>query len=411
MRLDAKTVARLTLPDGKSEQVYWDSKLRGFGLRLRRRGERLHKTWISQYRVAGRTRKTTHGDAEVVSESRAREAARKVLANVALGGDPQAERIAKRQAAMRTFRAVTASYLEAYERERRPSSYRVTKLYLTGAYFKPLHAMAVSEITHADIAASIRRVENARSATTAGAARRAVSAFFAWAISEGLMGRNPINPVAGTRRPADPTPRNRVVTIGELAAIWKATEDDPLESEAWRDYSRIIRLLILLAARASEVGGMTWDEFDLSAGAWTLPRERSKNNREHALVLPKAALDIVGGASRRPDREHLFGSHSDGFKQWGEMKQRLDRRLAGKVKAWRVHDLRRSAATHMAEIGVMPYVIEECLNHTTGRSVVSRTYNKSRYSREVRSALAQWSEYLLLVVEGRESKVIPIAAA
>jgi hypothetical protein len=44
MRLDAKMVAGLTLPDGKSEQVYWDRKLRGFGLRLRRRGERLHKT-------------------------------------------------------------------------------------------------------------------------------------------------------------------------------------------------------------------------------------------------------------------------------------------------------------------------------------------------------------------------------
>jgi hypothetical protein len=209
MRLNAKMIAGLTLPAGKSEQVYWDDKLRGFGLRLRRRGGRLHRTWISQYRVAGRTGKTTHGDAELVSESKARAAARPVLANVALGKSPQAERAAKRAAAALTFRSVVASYLDAYERERRPSSHRVTKLYLTGAYFKPLHAMAVSEVTHADIAASIRRIENNHSATTAGAARRAVSAFFAWAISEGLMGRSPVNSVAGTRRPADPAPRDR----------------------------------------------------------------------------------------------------------------------------------------------------------------------------------------------------------
>jgi integrase len=93
------------------------------------------------------------------------------------------------------------------------------------------------------------------------------------------------------------------------------------------------------------------------------------------------------------------------------MKQKLDRRLADKVKAWRVHDLRRSAATHMADIGVMPHVIEECLNHTTGRSVVSRTYNKSRYGREVTAALARWSECVLAAVDGRASKIIPIAAA
>jgi integrase len=410
MRLNVKTIAGLTLPAGKSEQVYWDDNLRGFGLRLRRRGGRLHRTWISQYRVAGRTGKTTHGDAELVSESKARAAVRQVLANGALGADPQAERAAKRAAAALTFRAVAASYLDAYERTRRPSSYHVTKLYLTGAYFKPLHAMAVSEVTHADIAAAIRRIENNHSAITAGAARRAVSGFFAWTIAEGLMGRSPINPMAGTRRPTDPAPRDRVLSIEELVAVWKAVEDDPQESEAWRDYCRIIRLLILLLCRASEIGGMAQVEFDFGPGAvvWTLPRERSKNKREHPLVLPEAALDIVR-ASVRHGRERLFGAHSDGFTQWSEMKQKLDRRLGDKVKGWRVHDLRRSAATHMAEIGVMPHVIEECLNHVTGRSVVSRTYNRSRYSREVTSALARWSEYMLAVVEGRASKLIPIA--
>jgi integrase len=362
MKLDAKTIAGLTLPDGKSEQVYWDDKLRGFGLRLRRRGGRVHRTWISQYRVAGRTGKTTHGDAVLAPESKARAAARQVLANVALGKSPQAERAARRAAAALTFRSVAASYLDAYKRARRPSSYYVTKLYLTGAYFKPLHAMAVSEVTHADIAAAIRRIENNHSAITAGAARRAVSGFFAWTIAEGLMGRSPVNPVAGTRRPADSAPRDRVLSIKELTAVWKATEDDPQESEGWRDYCRIIRLLILLLGRAGEIGGMVWDEFDLGAGTWTLPRERSKNKREHALVLPKAALDIVRTPLWR-DREHLFGGHDDGFTQWSDMKQKLDRRLDGQVQAWRVHDLRRSAATHMAEIGVMPHVIEECLNH------------------------------------------------
>jgi integrase len=413
MRLDAKTIAGLTPPKGKPECVHWDSELPGFGLRSRRRGEKLHRTWIVQYRIAGRSRKATLGDARAVSAAQAREAARMLLAKVALGADPQAERAAKRQAATRTFRAVAALYLEAYRRERRPNSYRVTKLYLTGPYFRPLHAMGVNEIAHADVAARIRSIQNNHSAPTASAARRAVSALFAWAIAEGLLGRNPVNPVIGTRRPADPTPRDRVLTNDELAAIWKATEDDPQALEGWRDYSRVIRLLMLLGARANEVGGMTWAEIDVDAGVWTLPKERSKNGRAHAILLPKPALDIVAGARRRPEGKSLFGSPRLGFKRWASMKAELDRRLGDQVKPWRAHDLRRSAATHMAEIGVMPHIIEAALNHYSGhRSGIAGVYNRARYDREVAAALARWSEHLLAAVEGRVGgdRVVPLRA-
>src|SRR5262249_1118413 len=158
-------------------------------------------------------------------------------------------------------RSVVASYLEARERELRPSSYRVTKLYLTGSYFKPLHASAVSEIAHADISACVRSIERERSSATAAAAPPAVSTLFAWAIAEGLMGRSPVNPVIGTRRPADPTPRDRVLTDAELVAIWKATGSDA-------DYDRIVRLLMLLGSRASEIGRMRRGEIDLTVGTW-----------------------------------------------------------------------------------------------------------------------------------------------
>src|SRR6266567_1911524 len=149
MRLDARTTSNLALPSGKAEQIFWDSELRGFGLRLRLRGDRLHRTWIAQYRANGRTRRPTLGSAETLLAHEARTAARKVLAGVALGGDPQKERETKRKAATRTFRAVVGSYLEARQSELRASSMRVTRIYLTGDYFKPLHSTPVSEVTHA----------------------------------------------------------------------------------------------------------------------------------------------------------------------------------------------------------------------------------------------------------------------
>ena len=401
MRLDTKTIAGLTtLPHGKSEQFYWDDELKGFGFRLRQRAGRLHRTYVAQYRANGRTRRPTLGTAEVLLAPEARTAARKVLAGVALGGDPQREREAKRQAQAHTFAATAAAYLEARKSGLRPASYRAADLYLTGDYFKPLHPAAVSEITHGDVAAALRTIGRERSAATASAARRAVSTFFGWAIAEGLMGERPVNPVIGTNRPADPKPRDRVLTSSELAAIWNATGSED-------DYDRVIRLLMLLGSRANEVGGLRWSELDLDAGTWTLPAERSKNHRAHAITLPAPALEILRAIPCRPDRDHVFGVRSEGFVRWPEKKQTLNRLLGDRVKPWVVHDLRRSAATHMAELGVMPHVIESILGHH--RQNVATTYNRSRYDREAAAALERWSEHVLALAEGRKVDVNVIA--
>lgn len=401
MRLDNRTIAELALPLGKAEQIYWDDELRGFGLRLRLRGNRLHRTWIAQYRADGRQRRPTLGTLDMVRPAEARAAARKLLAKVALGSDPQGEKEAKQRAAARTFRAVVASYLEARARELRPSSYRVTKLYLTGPYFRPLHAFAISAITHADVAACIRAIENAHSTPTAGAARRAISTLFGWAIAEGLM--PPPNPVIGTRRPTDPIPRDRVLSGSELAAIWNATSTDA-------DYHRIVRLLILTGARAQEIGGMCWSELDLDVGTWSLPKARSKNGRAHEIVLPAAALAILRAIERQGSRDLLFGVRGDsGFTHWSDRKRDLDLQLAGKVRPWRLHDVRRSVATGMADIGIAPHIVEAVLNHYSGhRRGVGGIYNRSRYDREVTAALARWAAHLADLVEGRKSKVITL---
>jgi integrase len=403
MRLDTKTTSNLALPDGKTEQIFWDSELRGFGLRLRRRGDRLHRSWIAQYRVNGRTRRPKLGSAETLLAHEARAAARKVLAGAALGGDPQQEKQTRRRAATRVFSAVVGSYLEARRTELRANSFRSVKRYLTGPYFKPLHVIGVSEITHADVAACIRTIEQTRSAITAGCARRALSTLFAWAIAEGLMGPRPINPVVGTRQPAGSVPRDRVLTNAELVAIWNATASDAY-------YSKIVRLLMLLASRPAEIGGMRWAELNLDTGTWSLPKQRSKNHRAHEIVLSKPALAIIRSVEQQPGRDCLFGAHV-GFKQWWTAKLMLDRQLGDQVKPWRLHDVRRSVATGMADIGIMPHVIEQVLNHQSGhRAGVAGIYNRARYDREVTAALVRWSEHLLALVEGRASNIVALTA-
>ena len=131
MRLDAKTVAGLKLPAGKDDHLEWDDELAGFGVRLRASGRR---AWIVQYRPpwSRRTRRVTLGTTEKVTPVEARAAARKLLARVALGHDPQGEREAERARSMRTFRSAAEAHLAAKQGELRPVSYRLRKLYLLG---------------------------------------------------------------------------------------------------------------------------------------------------------------------------------------------------------------------------------------------------------------------------------------
>jgi hypothetical protein len=115
----------------------------------------------------------------------------------------------------------------------------------------------------------------------------------------------------------------------------------------------------------------------------------------------------------RTSRDHLFGDRaSAGFTGWSRGKLDLDRKLAGTVRPFRLHDLRRATATGMADIGIEPHHIEAALNHFSGhRRGVAGTYNRSSYENAVKAALLRWSEHVLALVEGRESNVVAMQRA
>jgi integrase len=395
LKLDTSTIITLALSSGQTEAFVWDTELAGFGLRLQGR----RRTYVVQYRANGHTRRSTLGPVERLTPVEARKGARKLLARAALGHDPQGEKTAKRAQAERTFAKVASIYLAGKKDELRPGSYRGAKLYLTGPYFRPLHAMGIGEITHPDIAARLSAITRAHSSHTAASARRAISALFTWAMQEGWCATNP---VVGTRKPAEAKPRDRVLTDTELVTVWKACGDD--------DFGRIVRLLILLPCRRQEIGGMCYPEFDdFDTGVWTLPAARSKNHRPLTLTLPPVAMEIVRAASHqrflaRDGRDHLFGTRGGrGYSAWDHSKQALDGRLNGAVKPWRLHDLRRSVATKMADIGIEPHIIEAVLGHYSGhRAGVAGVYNRSPYEHAVKAALIRWSEHVLTLVEGRD---------
>jgi integrase len=103
----------------------------------------------------------------------------------------------------------------------------------------------------------------------------------------------------------------------------------------------------------------------------------------------------------------LFGTRADGFTNWQRGKAALDERSG--VRDWVVHDLRRTVATKLADIGIMPHIIEQALNHQSGhKGGVAGIYNRSTYEREVRNALAIWHDHLRSIVEGGERKIVSL---
>ena len=362
MKLVSQEVAGLKLKPGEKDKIFFDEALIGFGIRLRSDGGRLRRRWIVQYRDAdGRTRRLKIGDADIIDAKHARKKALVALAGVAKGEDPQADKAQARRSAALTLKSVVTDYLamkelELQRGEYRAASFRVTKLYLTGPYFRSLHAMAVSKIGLADVAACHNAIERNSGRVTAGRARSALSSMFTWAMQQGLMGAHPQNPVIATKKPKDATPRDRVLSDDELAAIWRGCEDD--------DFGKVVKLLMLTACRRDEIGGLRRNEIN-DDGTLILPPERVKNNHKHELPLTPLALSIIGTVPERVGRDHLFGDRSGkGFTRWSVAKDALDKRVNGEMTGqWRLHDIRRAVATGMGNLGVEPHIIEIVLDH------------------------------------------------
>jgi len=402
MKLTSKAVAALMLPSGKDDHIEWDDDLPGFGYRLRKSGDKVGRSWVAQYRHAGQTRRMTLGSASVLSSEQARGEAKKILAQAQLRQDPASERKRKAASDRFTFAALAEQYLAAKKPDLRDRTFTEMQRYLqSSAYFGSLFNVPVDAITRRDIAARMLAIKPKHGQVAAARARTAVSAMYTWAMKNGLA---ETNPTIGTEKPKAPPSRDRVLDDQELVAIWKATS-------AETDFNRIVRLLIATGQRRSEVGGMCWSEIDIEHGTWIIPATRAKNGHEHTLPLGSLALEIIRSVPQIVDRDVLFGARTNrGFTGWAEYTRELRTRLGDQVKSsWTLHDLRRTCATRLCDVGIEPHHVEALLNHRGHKAGVAGVYNKSKYQRAVQHAVETWDGYLLALIEGRdEEKVIPI---
>lgn len=379
MRLTNQSAAGLKVPEGKAYVIVFDDDLAGFGVRANAGGSRV---WVVQYRnTVGQTKRETLGKVGVLSATDARRAAAERLARVRLGGDPSAEREAERKRAAVTVASKIDAYLDDMKPRVRAKGLGESTYYMQRAW-APLHRVPVDGVTRAQVAERLSEIAKTSGPHAANRARTTLSSFYTWLIAEGLA---EANPVVGTRKPHREERRERVLKPDEIKAILAALPTG--------DFGRIVRLLLLTAQRRDEVAEMPWAEVDLAAGLWSMPRARTKNGVPHDVPLSRPALAILADAPRIEGRDLVFGSGAGGFQGFTRAKAALDK--ASGVTDWRLHDLRRTAATGMGNLGVLPHVVEAVLNHISGtKAGVAGVYNYALYNPEKRAALDLWARHL-----------------
>lgn len=418
MKLTKATIAKVAMPDGKSELIVFDEDMPGFGLRLRAGGSAV---WIAQYRVGAKQRRVTLGRTATLDPDRARRAAREILAKADLGHDAQAERREHQAKAAVTFGAMAERYLTRMEGASKARTHAERERHLR-RHWKLFNARSIDTIGRREVAAHLHVLADQHGPIASNRARATLSAFYAWVIGQGIA---ETNPVVGTSRVGIERCRERVLTADDIRSVWAAVGDD--------DHGCIVKLLLLTGQRRGEVAGMTWSELDLDRGLWSMAAERTKNNLPHDVPLSTQVKALLAAVRRREGRALLFGEGSGPFSGWSQCKRRLDVRIARRrtetrlgrslakgespdpadaLAPWTLHDLRRTVVTCMNEFGIAPHVVEAVVNHISGRAKagVAGIYNRAVYATEKRSALQLWADHLGEVLGLNEQKIIPLKA-
>ncbi len=386
-KLTPAFVARVTPAD--TNQVYWDTEQRGFGLLVLPSGQ---KRYVIQYRAFGRSRRMTFKPGLTLTD--ARKEAKATLGDVAKGVDPLAEKRRQEGAATNTLRAVTEEYMKREGAKLRSVDSR--KATFERLIFPVLGARQIDDIRRSDIVRLLDKVEDERGSCMAHLVLAYISKVMNWHASRDDEFRSPIVRGMGRIKPADHA-RERVLTDEELRAIWQAAES------ATGPFGSFVRFALLTATRRNEAAHMRRDE--LSNGDWIIPAERMKgkkgHKRDHLVPLSAAAKAIIDDLpvlgpfvftanGRRPIR---------GF---ATFKADFDRRCG--VTGWRIHDLRRTARSLMSRAGVGADIAERCLAHVIGG--VRGVYDRHAYRDEKAHAFAVLAALVERIVKPPADNVV-----
>ena len=403
--LTAVSIEKLKSSDRRQE--FPDGLVSGLYLIVQPTGKR---SWALRYRKAGTPRKLTLGAYPAVGLADARAAAKAALGVVAVGGDPAAQKVAARAVQSdpaRTFEATARRYVDALKkkgnrtwreparqlglvppprRRGEPASDDIASFVLAeGGLVARWKKRPLDSITTEELIVEL----DAQAPVQANRFLNTLRTLWKFALSPRLKLAT-ANPLVGVERQTPEKSRDRVLSDDELRRVWVAAQS------LGQPWASLVRVLILTGQRRDEVAQLPWYELDLSARKWLIPAARAKNGEPHLVHLAPAVLAELESLPR--EREFVFSRGTVPVADFSDAKARLDK-LSGVVD-WTFHDLRRTMATRLVELGEPANVVEGLLNHKAGtKAGIGGIYNRSTMEPQRYRASHSWARYVPFIAD------------
>ena len=404
----------LQIRDWIKRGEHFDTRGDGEGLYLRFRDVDAVPSWIFRYRFAGKARKMNLGSYKSLSLADARRKVKELRARVALGFDPAGEKQERKREAVRkideaklqmTMGQLADEYFAAQilGRWKHPN---IVRSRIENDIKPNIGHLPIGDVKPLHIDAMLKEIVKRGAPTMANDVLRWVKRMFDYAVKRQMCQFNPAAPFGLADAGGKEESRDRWLTRQELAALFAAMRD----ARGWNTLNtHAVKLLLLLACRREELIAAPVAEFDLGGAVWHLPAERTKTGKAIDIPLPSQAVEILGAlVSAGGGSAWLFPAR----KMQERMIPHIDLNTVGAalnknirpamrkqgIADFTVHDFRRTARTHLAALGVSPYVAERCLNHAV--KGVEGIYNRHDFFDERKEALQKWADLLELCERG-----------
>ncbi|WP_422001177.1 tyrosine-type recombinase/integrase [Roseovarius mucosus] len=394
---------------GTSRREIPDPSLAGLYLVVQPTGA---KSWALRYRYAGKPKKLTLGKWPLLGLADARVAATEAIEKVELGADPgaakkqaKAERLDAQISERDKIKTLVGQYAKRHLAKLKSGD--DVKAQFDRHILPHWEDRDIHEITRRDVIDLLDGLADSGRIATANRVRVYLSHFFGWCVGRDILA---LSPVHGVKPVGKEPSRERVLTDAEIRLFWRACDDLGFP------WGALGKTLLLTGQRLREVAGMR--DAEISGVVWQMAPDRTKNGRAHAVPLSGAVSDVLSGVERVEDangkkRGYLFTTTGETplsgfFKGRNHIAERMvkiasnDAGVTVEIPHWTFHDLRRTAATGMARLGVPVRVTEAVLNHVSGTAAgIVSVYQRHDYADEKRVALEAWADSVIDLVDDR----------
>lgn len=367
------------------------------------------KSWLFIYRINKKERMIGLGSLRYVGLEDAREKAAEYRKLLRQGVEPPRARAAPRRQLGTTFKDIADRYIVAHRDSwRSEKSEKQWRSSLTAYAYPILGEMDVGEIGVAHIHEVLEPIWTTKT-DTATKVRGRIGAVLGFAAGLDLRPDLDLTRSGGKLDYLLPKAAKVRRVEGHASLPYEKVPTFMTELRGREGIAaRALELLILTAARTTEVLEARWDEVDLDAAVWTVPADRMKAGREHRVPLSAAAVDLLRAQPRDINSDFIFIGQTNGGEPLSNMAMAAVLKRMGRKEDVTVHGFRSTFRTWTAEqnLDIPREIAEAALAHTVGG--VEGAYQRGDYFHTRRKLMERWTTFC---EGGAGDNVVPIKAA